>query len=87
MISARIQRATRYLGAPPDWKPEENGPCGHLAIRDEATTAGPAMISAWHPTPAELERLNQGASVHVIIVGTVHPPIDIRVGPRPGYDG
>jgi hypothetical protein len=73
MIPARIANATRYLGAPPGWKPDENGPCAHLAIQDTLNGGLPAMISVWEPTPDELKRLNAGAKVSLIIMG-LRPP-------------
>lgn len=41
------------------------------------------MVSAWHPTPKELEALNKGAPVHVVVLGTSHPPIKVEVGEVP----
>jgi hypothetical protein len=80
MIPARIEGATRYLGAPEGWEPEANGPCGHLAIADVKTDMGlPLMISAWEPTPDELSKLNAGAKVYLQIVGTGHPPVMVWV--------
>jgi len=38
------------------------------------------MVTAWHPTPKELEALNAGAPVHVRILGREHPPIMVDVG-------
>ena len=83
MIPGRIRDATRYLGAPAGWKPETDGPCGHLAIRDEMTTAGRAMASVWEPTPDEIERIVAGAPVLLTVVGTVHPPVALSVGHLP----
>ncbi len=83
MITKRIPGATRYLGAPRGWKPERDGPCGHLAILDMETTAGPAMMSLWEPTPDEIERIKAGAPVRLVIVGQVHPPVEVSVGQVP----
>lgn len=41
------------------------------------------MTTAWIPDPAELDRLARGASVHVRIIGTAHPPIIVEVGEPP----
>jgi hypothetical protein len=72
--------ATRYLGAPKDWVPEENGVCSHLAILDASNDLGDAvMISAWEPTPAELAALNSGAKVYLSIWGVGHPPVALFV--------
>ena len=83
MIANRIKNATRYLGAPAGWQPDKQGHCAHLAIWDIETTAGPAMMSSWEPTPDELARINAGAPVELLIVGTVHPPVEVRVGYPP----
>ena len=80
MIPARVDGATRWLGAPADWKPEENGECSHLAIRDDRLDGGmPVMVSSWEPTPDELQRLNEGKPVYLQICGTVHPPVAVWV--------
>ena len=83
MISLRIPQATRWLGAPLGWKPDEQGDCVHLAIRDIDTSAGPAMMSLWEPTPDELARLNAGAKVSLLVVGNIHPPVSVSVGMVP----
>ena len=83
MISGRIENATRFLGKPQDWDDAENGRCGGLAIRDEVMSGLPVMTSAWTPTPAELARLNAGASVHLCICGVSHPPVSVTVGAPP----
>lgn len=76
-----IEGATRILG-------KSQGYLG-LPLRDEVlncTVGGdrtPAMVTAWHPTPAELDALNRGAAVHVRLIGTGHPPIMVEVGPTP----
>lgn len=81
MMIGRIEGATRVLG-------KSQGYLG-LPIRDEVihdavNGAGtPAMVTAWLPTPDELALLNAGASVHVRILGTGHPPIMVDVGPVP----
>ena len=78
MLIARIPNATRVLG-------KSQGYLG-LPLRDEVrntTVDGPAtacMVTAWEPTPDELQRLNKGASVHLIVLGTQHPPVLVEVG-------
>lgn len=80
MIPKRIAGATRYLGAPKDWKPDRDGECSHLAILDLETDNGlNVMISAWEPTPAEIEALANGAPLYLQIVGTAHPPVAVWV--------
>lgn len=38
------------------------------------------FVSAWLPTPYELQRLNDGAAVHLTIIGMAHPPVMLTVG-------
>lgn len=60
-----------------------------LHVRDERVTAKvtgpdtPVMVTAWEPTPEELQALNNGASIHIRIVGYVPPPMWVDVGPVP----
>lgn len=83
MHVGRIVGATRNLGAPPGWEKEKHGACGGLPIRDELTTAGQGMKSAWFPTPEEIKRIAAGAPIHLFVLGTVHPPVYMRVGAKP----
>ncbi len=83
MHVGRILGSTRTLGAPRDWDPKAQGPCGGLPIRDELTTAGPAMTSAWLPTPEEITRIAAGAPIYLTVVGQGHPPVAMNVGPIP----
>jgi hypothetical protein len=81
MLIGRITGATRVIG-------KSQGYMG-LPLRDEpinCTVNGagtPSMVTAWLPTPKELEALNAGAPVHVHILGTAHPPIMVDVGEVP----
>jgi hypothetical protein len=76
MQIGRIKDATRVIG-------KSQGYMG-LPLRDEVSVEGtPMMVTAWHPTPKELDALNAGAPVHVRIIGTGHPPIMVEVGEVP----
>ncbi len=85
------------LGKPQDWD-NSKGHCGALAVRlepvdgragmveafrVEITTQGLQMVSAWFPTLDEQARISAGAPVYLTIVGTGHPPVDLRVGEPP----
>lgn len=84
MLIARIEGATRNLGAPVSWDRDKDGRCLGLPICDHEGDGGmPLMTSAWTPTPEELARLNAGASVHLTLVGRSHPPVAIEVGDPP----
>lgn len=60
-----------------------------LPLRDEFVNCSvngpgtPAMVSAWYPTPEELEALQRGAPVHVRILGVIPPPMMVEVGDVP----
>ena len=77
MLIARIPNATRVLG-------KSQGYLG-LPLRDEVrntTVDGdrtPVMVTAWEPTPDELERINAGEKIHLVILGTQHPPVMLEV--------
>jgi hypothetical protein len=81
MQIGRIKDATRVIG-------QSQGYMG-LPLRDEpinckVTGEGtPSMVTAWFPTPKELDALVAGAPVHVRLIGTAHPPIMVEVGETP----
>lgn len=81
MMIKHIEGATRTIG-------KSQGYMG-LPLRDEVIDCkvnGPntnSMVTAWEPTPEELEKLKAGAAVHVRLLGTGHPPIMVEVGGIP----
>lgn len=81
MLIGTIEGVTRVIG-------KSQGYLG-LPLRDEVmncTVNGegtPAIVTAWQATPEELARLNAGASVHLRVLGTVHPPVMVGVGDPP----
>ena len=83
MHSGRITGATRHLGAPEGWDKGRQGACGSLAVRDDDTSAGHGMTSAWFPTPAEIDRIARGAPIYLTIIGNDHPPVAMSVGATP----
>ena len=76
MIHKRIEGTTRTIG-------KSQGYLG-LSLRDDVLGDGvPCMITAWEPTPGELEKLKQGAPVLLTVLGTGHPPVKLEVGEVP----
>ncbi len=76
MLIKHIEGATRVLG-------KSQGYLG-LPIKDEAMPDGtPYMVSAWEPTPDELARIADGATIYLQVWGTAHPPVRIAVGSAP----
>lgn len=52
-----------------------------LAIRDMTARNGvPVMVSAWEPTPAEIEAIKRGEAVYLWVMGSSHPPVTLTVG-------
>lgn len=79
MLIARIQGSTRQLGAPNDWDGDLSK-CHVLPIRDVMTEQGNFMVSAWEPTPAEVEQIKAGQTIKLWIQGTGHPVVKLSVG-------
>lgn len=79
MFPKRIPGATATLGAPHNWKEEEDGKCIGLPVRVEHTENGRMFVSEWEPTPAELKALNAGKNVRLYIYMDVHPPVALGV--------
>jgi len=81
MIVKRIGDATRVLG-------QKQGYIG-LPIKDIARVNAAngqlcnTMVSAWELTPDEIERLKQGATIYLTVMGTEHPPVMLNVGEIP----
>lgn len=66
------------LGAPPGMSIDQ---CSALPITrviwEDTGTHG--VISYWMPTADELQRLNQGHAVRLIVLGRTHPPLAVEV--------
>ena len=80
MLVANIEGSSRTLGEAQGYTPL---PVRYGVLRYEDGTEVPVMTTAWTPTPQELDALNSGASIHVHILGTQHPPLRLEVGPTP----
>lgn len=76
MNSLPLSDATRRLGAPKNWDHESDGLCHTLEICDRDGW----MISAWQPSPAELDRIKSGQPIFLFIQGAVHPVVSLAVG-------
>jgi hypothetical protein len=84
MMIGAIENQTRVLGHPTDWDKNKHGVCCSLPIRDEPTTVGNLMWSAWFPTPEEIKAMTAGAPIHLGVVGDMHPVVCLTVGSIPG---
>lgn len=84
MLIKRIDGATRVFGAPAGHDNEtEPLKISDLPIQDTILDGFPFMVSAWEPTPAELESLKKGAPILLYIGGNIHPVVSVIVGDIP----
>lgn len=82
MVPKLIDGATRHLGAPKNWNPEQDGRCGRLAIRDlPIEGGGNIMQSIWEPSPSDIMKIVAGGCVMLDILGTEHPPVAVTAVP------
>lgn len=82
MQPGRIAGHTNVLKAPAGHD-QSKLRISELAIKVERVASGICATSAWTPSPAELERLNAGASVYLSIFADVHPAVALHVGAAP----
>lgn len=83
MIVAMIEGATVVIGK---MRGFIGLPLRIEVVNNDVLGPTPTMVSAWTPTPAELEALNAGANIHVRLYGECHPPIMVSVGRPPGVE-
>lgn len=48
---------------------------------DDVDQGGPAIGSTWEPTDDERQAIADGANVELIVWGTGHPPVALRLSP------
>jgi hypothetical protein len=76
MIPLAIEGTTRRIG-------KSQGYLG-LCVRDFHYGDGtPAMMTAWQPTPDEAQRIADGATIYLTLLGSSHPPVLMQVGDAP----
>lgn len=77
MLPKKLEGATRTIG-------ESQGYIG-LPLRDETVNCAvtgegtPCMLTAWQPSPEEIEAQRAGAPVMLRVLGTEHPPVMVYV--------
>lgn len=81
MFHARILHHTVVLGEAQGYKPlyVKQQPALDPVSKNETLLHS----TAWTPTPRELELLNAGCSIQVVILANAHPPMKVQVGPVP----
>jgi hypothetical protein len=83
MLIKVISGATNFLNKPKNWDGKLNGHCVVLPIRKETINNMQFLVSAWEPTPDELDLLNRGAAIQLYIGGNSHPVVALSVGEAP----
>jgi len=83
MLIKRIHGADVIFGVPPDWDKATMGECMGLPVRTVKTPEGTYMVSAWEPTPAEMQRMVDGEPLYLWIRGAVHPVVSVTVAGDP----
>jgi hypothetical protein len=71
------------LGAPSDWKPDQNGHCSALFVRDEEVNGVHYMRSAWEVDAHEAALLYAGARLTLGIAGNSHPVVQLGMTELP----
>lgn len=71
------------LGAPADWKEDENGQCTALFVRREKIDGIDFMRSAWDADPGEAMKMFAGAPMIAGISGQNHAVVHYVVGELP----
>jgi hypothetical protein len=80
MIVKRINGATMTFGAPHDTEP---GEVRGLPVRQVVCEIGEFYVSAWEPTPAEIQAMIDGETVKLWVRGPGHPVVALTVGTLP----
>jgi hypothetical protein len=87
MEIGRVEGFTRVLGRGQGYVPL---PIKDIRVNyvglDGREVSVPAMLTAWFPTPEEMQLLLQGAPIMLTILGNGHPPVTMEVGRVPEED-
>lgn len=71
------------IGAPPDWKEEENGHCTALFVRHDVVAGIQFKRSAWDAESGESIMLLAGAAVVLGVNAKRHPVVNMGVSELP----
>ena len=81
MEAVKLPGMNRDLAPPQGWDAEKDGECTPLPVFAEVHNGSVLLTSAWKPNAEELEHLNKGGAVALVIYGTMHPPVALGVFP------
>lgn len=77
MKPAMFREMTHVLGAPPDWKPEEQGECLGLPVAIDQAEG--SFTSCWTLEPEDVARICAGGKIYLTVLGAAHPPVRMKV--------
>lgn len=84
MQPTMIEGHDYVIGAPPDWDPAKNGPIMGLPIKTVVQNGIRYAVSAWEPSPDDIQKILRGAKIHLWISAPAHPTCAMTIGPIPG---
>jgi hypothetical protein len=79
MKAIKFRNVTTEYGAPEDWNDLKTGHCDPLPVREFNINGVPAMESFWEPSADEIEQIKNGANISLVVIGTAHPPVSLRI--------
>lgn len=81
MIPDKIKDANAMFGAPKEWNDEKTGVhCQTLHVKTgEDANGNHVIVSAWIPSPEEIEAIKNGHAVILIVYGYGHPAVTLGV--------
>jgi hypothetical protein len=78
MTATEFHGFTRCMNPPDKWR-DQDAKCIPLYIRDYFAGETPLMESVWTFSPEEREAIAHGADIALAVVGTIHPPVALRI--------
>ncbi len=84
MQNVEIALETRKIGAPQNWDVETMGECVTISVRDEPTSNGNVMTTAWRLTDDEIRALRQGGHLIIGVYGVNHPVLSLGIADKEG---
>ena len=78
MEAVSFRGVKAVLGPPDNWDEAVMGPCGSLPVG----FCEQGIISVWKPSAEDLERLNAGGGVMLVVASRSMPPVYMETVPQ-----